>query len=282
MTDPTYPVGTAPAGSTTAVTAMRREVADLHQQVADLRSLQASGRLWVWGSTALIILMFALFMYTTYHRIRGNFDQQAMQKAISEHGAEMLPMTQTMLGQAGQDVLPAYRDAVAATLRARGPAVAKAAVKRLQDVPAQSGKEFQDKVRATFDAAVAKIEPEFKTAYPNLTDDKRQQVIQAFVSDEITAQNKRIASRVDQLYTDDLTHMQGVLDKFDMPTPAGPDGQQVLERQFLHTMVALLDNQVDVALPATAAVPSVMPMGAPNLHTRVTPLESSTRPTTAP
>ncbi len=276
MTDPTLPAGSTPGGSTTALDAMRREVVDLHKQVSDLRALQASGRLWVWGSTALIILMFAVFMYATYHRIRGNFDQQAMQQAIRDHGADVEPMALSLLTSAGQDAMPVYRDAIASTFRTRGPAAATAAVARLRQVPEQSGKEFQDKVKVTFDAAIAKIEPEFKADYPSVSDEKRQQIMQSFVADQIESQNKRIATRVDQLYTNDLIHMQGVLDKYDLPMPAGPDGQRVLEKQFLHTMVALLDDQVEVALPGSSDVP---PPSAETASMRVAP---ASRPTTAP
>ena len=139
-----------------------------------------------------------------------------------------------------------------ATLRTQGPGAATAAVQRLKDVPEQTGKVFQDKMAAAFDAAVKKVEPDFKAAYPNLTDDKRQQLLQSFVADQIAAQNKQIASRVNQLYTNDLIRMQTTLEKFDGPKGAGLPGgsSDELERKFLHTMVALLDDQVDTAYPA--------------------------------
>ena len=273
MTEPTNPsTGPAPAATPT-VAAMRRELAELQREVRDLRSLQASGRWWVWGSTALIILMFSVFMYATYARIRGNFGQPAMQQAIKEHGQELMPLTRAMLVSAGRDMLPVYRDAITAVLHKRGPAAATAAVKGLRQLPEESGKEFQDKLRAAFDAAVNKIEPDFKAAFPDVTDDRRQQIMQAFVADEIDAQNKRIAARVDQLYTEDLAHMQAVLDKYDLPQgPAGPARQQALEKQFLHTMVALLDDQVDAAYPAP---PTEDPM-------TVRRKPAATRPATAP
>jgi hypothetical protein len=281
MPDPIQP---QPGGSPTAadsptaaaqVDVARRELAELQRQVRDLRALQSSGRWWVWGSTALIILMFSVFMYGTYARIRDNFGQPAMQQAIREHGQVLMPLTRQMLMSAGRDVLPVYRDAIVAVLHARGPAAATAAVQRLKELPEQGGKELQDKLRATFDAAVSRIEPEFKSAYPNVSDERRQQIMQAFVMDEINEQNKRIASRVDQLYTNDLIRMQAVLEKYDVPqgTDAKPVDQQELEKRFLHTMVALLDDQVDAAYPAPVAPDAADPRRRPS---------PATRPTAAP
>ena len=265
MTEPITPAGGTPAAAptTTTTAAMQREIGRIRQEIRDLQAMQASGRLWVWGSTALIILMFAVFMYATYSRIRGNFGQAAMQTAIKEHGQELMPLTQAMIVSTGRDVLPAYKDAMMQVLHARGPAAAQAAVAQLKALPEQSGQEFQDKVKVAFDAAVRKIEPEFRAAYPKVSDERRQQIMATFVADQITKQNQRIASRVDQLYTNDLDHMQDVLQKYDLPdADPGPAGQQATERQFLHTMVALLDDRVDEAYAVPTADDAAVPVSS--------------------
>ena len=72
--------------------------------------------------------------------------------------------------------------------------------------------------------------------------------------DQIAVQNKRIATKVDQLYTNDLIRMQTTLEKFDLPK-VGPDGTDGLERRFLHTMVALLDDRSNAIAPHGCSTP---------------------------
>jgi hypothetical protein len=278
MSDPTPKTPTS-TGSGPLADAMRRELADVQKQIRDLQSIQSSGRWWVAGTLVVVVGLFAVFTFYTYSRIRGNFGQQAMQRAISEHGAEVLPMAQKLLTETGQNVLPVYRDAIVTTFRTRGPQAASAAVTRMREVPEQTGKEFQAKAAAAFDAALKQVEPEFKAAFPNVTDDRRQQLMQAFVGEQIDAQNKRVASRVSQLYTNDLIHMQTVLDKFQLPDPeTSAAGQAELEKRFLHTMVSLLDDQVDAAYPAAPPAeavgrkhPATRPAAAPPAAASIAP-----------
>ena len=238
-----------------AAAAIRRDLADLHEQVRTLKRLQSVGRLWTWGTVVIVVLMFGLFSWATYSKISRNFDQASIQRAVKEHGDQVLPMATQMLTQTGQTLLPVYKDAAVATLKTQGPAAAQAAVARIKRVPEQSGKEFQEKVAAAFDSAVKKVEPDFKAAYPNVTDAKRQDLLKSFVADQITAQNKRVAAKVDQLYTNDLIHMQTTLEKFDTPkataAAGGGGASNASERKFLLTMVDLLRDRVDDALSAT-------------------------------
>ena len=279
MADPTTPTTALPPGDPIA-----RDLADIHKQVRDLKAIQASGRHWVLGTTLAVIALFAIFSYATYEHIKRNFDQAAMQKAVSEHGDAVMPVAMRLLQQTGQDLFPVYRDAALAKLKADGPKAASAAVDQVRQVPEQTGKEFQQKLQAAFDAAVTKVEPDFKAAFPNVTDEKRQQIMSAFVAEQIDAQNKRIASRVNQLYTNDLIHMQGTLDKFQLPDTSGtPAGQDELERRFLHTMVALLDDQVDTALPAPATTGGNAGMASVRMRPTTGPTTGPTAgPTTAP
>jgi hypothetical protein len=127
--------------------------------------------------------------------------------------------------------------------------MADMAYKRFQQLPQEDGQMMQTKLQAAFDGAVKQIEPEMKAAFPNLSDDKRQAMVSDFAAKQIDLQNKAIAAQINQLYTKDLSQMQGVLDKFQLPddsSPAASDTQS-LEREFMHTMVMLLDDQIDAA-----------------------------------
>ena len=245
MTDPTTPVPGDP---------VQRELDTLKRLAMDVRRQQSVGRAWMYATTLVVIVLFAVFTWGTYAHIRRSFDQPSVQRAFDDHWKQMRPMAEQMLTATGQNVMPAYGEAIVATLKTRGPGAATVAVDKLKGVPAQAGQEFRDRLAAAFEAAVNRLKPDLKAAFPNLPDDRRQQILQAFVADQIAAQNKRIATRVDQLATNDLIHMQTVLEKFDLPKSTDPAATpSELERRFLHTMVALLDDHVDGAFATTAA-----------------------------
>ena len=139
---------------------------------------------------------------------------------------------------------------------------------------------LQDRLQTTFADVLQKIEPDFKKAFPNLSDEKRQQMVQAFLADQIDMQNKRIADHITQLGTNDLIKVQGALESFDLPpADSRPVDDDQLEHSVLHSMVMLLDDQLDATYGKTTAddlaAPAGMRMGMPGMM-------PSTQPTTQP
>jgi hypothetical protein len=245
--------GVTPASSVLGT--MERQVDQLQLEIAQLRSLQASGRWWLFWTTTLTVLLVVAFTLATYLKIRQNFNPDAVRQAVNARGTDVLPLATQMLMQTGRDAMPAYQAAMVAALQKRGPVMADTAYKRLQQVPEEDGKLMQDKLQAAFAGAMGQIQPQIKAAYPNLADDKRQAMIADFASKQIDAQNKSVASQINKLYTNDLIQLQTVLDKFQLPDESDPAAtdQAGLERQFMHTMVALLDQQVDAAYATPVA-----------------------------
>lgn len=233
--------------------ALHQETIRIEQHLQRLRRSASAGRWIMTLAVIVIVLQFAGFSYLLYQKIRGNFSQANVQQAVSARGDEVLPIASNLLMETGKNILPVYRDAMMTSLKARGPKMAAEAVAHFEQVPQQSGKVMQEKLQATFDGVIKKIEPEFKAAYPNLSDEKRQQLVQAFLADQIAQQNKHIADHITGLYSKDLVQMHGVLDKFSVPDNKKTPDSDELERNFLHTMVALLDDQLNTT-SATATV----------------------------
>lgn len=253
---------------------MRAEIATLRQKIREIKSLQNSGRWWVIGTTVIVVVLFAAFSWGTYEHIKDNFNHKAVQQAMSTYGASLIPMAQRMITATGKAVMPSYQDAIVATMRKRGPTAAKAALTDLRNVSQKTGKLFQTKMHKAFEQAVAEIQPDFKKAFPNMPDKQRQAMLQSFAADQIGSQNKQIATQISQLYTNDLIHTQAALQTLNVPQVSkAPGGRDAMEKKFLHTMIALLDLQVDDAF----AKPSTQP--AQTTDTQVAPLAAN-RPVT--
>ena len=259
---------------------MQAQLADLRQQIASLHTIQAAGRRWTLVTVVLVVLLFALFTWGTYTRIKRNFNDQAVQAAVDTPPAGC---EQAGVGHADQHRpgrVAGVQGRGVTTLRNDGPAAATAAVEHLRvDPPAERrGVQGPDRRRVRR-GRQAGSSPTSGPRFPSVPDQRRQDLLKAFVADQLDAQNKRITIRVDQLYTNDRNRMQATLEKFDTPRISGL-GSEGLERQFLHTMVALLDDQVDAAFP-TPDAPAPAPTGR-SAHTASAKVGPATAPATAP
>ena len=255
--------GGGASGGGASIEGLQREADRLQQHVVELRRSQAAGRWVLWVTTFIVILQFALFAGAMYRKLSANFSHENIQAAVTERGNEVLPLAQQLVMDTTRDSLPAYRDAFLGAIHTRGPGLAKAAEDRFEQVPTTSGTMLQEKLSATFATVLQRIEPDFKAAFPNLSDEKRQQLVQAFLADQIAAQNKRIADHITQLGTNDLIKVQEALESFDLPAAdAKPVDDDQLEHSVLHSMVMLLDDQLDASygksVPEDAATPAAM------------------------
>jgi len=240
-------------GNPASVDEMSREVDQIQKRLVELRQLQARGRSQFIAISILIVLMFAVFMGATYWRIRDNFNPEAVQKAVNDRGPAVLPLARDLLVHAGKNAMPAYREALVQGMRQHGPDLASETLARFQQVPEHNGKVMQDKLQVTFANAIKKVDPDFKAAFPSLSDEQRQHLVQDFLMSQIEEQNKRVASRCNQLLSNDLARLNETLDKFQIEDANQPKDAEALEHQFLRTMVAILDDQVDRAYAAPSA-----------------------------
>ncbi len=252
MDNADQPDNHAPTSPTAAD--MEREIERLRQKTKELYDLQVTGRRQVIYGAVVIVLMFAVFMYETYARIQGNFSSDHVQAALNERAPQVVPLATRLVMESGRNAMPTYREEIAKTMRERGPELAIEAKKQLDKLPDQTGKLLEDRLNATFNKVIHQIEPRLQKDFPNMTEEERHLMIQAFVAQQIEAQNKQVADHINQLYTNDLIQMHQVLLKFKLPADANIDESE-LERKFLHTMVMLLDDQVDAAYAVPAEQP---------------------------
>lgn len=240
-------------------------VAELRQRFAELRKRQAAAGRTAVGVAVAVVALFGAFTYFTVNRVRDNFSQPAVQKAVSEHLPAVVPVAGAQLQKAAVAALPVYRDLAVAQFEKVRPELAAKAMARLDGVPDRAGRLMSERVSASFDKALKRVEPELRQTFPSLTDAQKQQVLADYFHDGIAERNQAIASHIEKMYTNELIAAHSALDKFDLPAADAAVDPGRLQRDFLRSLLAVADYELANAGDAAAPVggPAVKTAGKP-------------------
>jgi hypothetical protein len=244
--------------------ALQRKADEIQQGLNEIRRLQSTGRTQTLLVVVIIILMFVVFMYSTYSRIRGNFNDAAVQKAIDESTKQFLPKASERLSAAARNAAPVYRELAMQRMQQVGPEIASQARQRLEKVPEESAKAMYAQLDTTFKKVVDRVDPEVKEAFPSLTDDRKKAILESFHAD-VHDENEKIKAHVDKIYTNELVKLHGVMEKFDTTISPGQAKDQA-ERDFLHSLVMYVDyiiTQPNATGPASEKAAPVKQAAAP-------------------
>jgi len=214
-------------------------------KLVELKQLQSTARKQLLGIVAVIVLMFLVFMYTTYHQLRENFNPEDVQKAMSARAVELAPQAGVRLRAAATSAAPVYRDLAMKRFQTVSPDVARQAVKRLETIPETTGKAMNERLKVTFDNVTKKLEPDVEKMFPSLDKDTQHKLMLEFQDKMIAQQNEEIKSHVSGLYTKELVRLQEALTKFDHTVPASANADN-LSRTFLRSLVRYVDYLIVV------------------------------------
>lgn len=240
------------------------DVARLRQRFAELRSAEAKARRRLAAVAVIVVLLFAGFTYFTIHRVQGNFNQPAVQKAVADRLPQVMPPAGEQLQKAATNAMPTYRKLAAERFEKARPALAAKTRARLEKVPDETGQLMADTVHTAFAGAERRIEPEVKQAFPSLTDAQKQDLLNVYFHDAIAARDKDLATHISGIYTRELVTMQAALENFEFPRDeAASPTMDKAQRDFLHTLLVLADFELlNGDAPAAPAAKDVRTAGA--------------------
>jgi hypothetical protein len=230
----------------------------LQQRVEELKRVQATSRRVTAVLAAIVVLEFAAFAFYTSRGLRQNFRQEDVQKAVAARVPEVTPVLRDHLVTVVQNTLPVYRDQATQRFQKVGPDVARDALDRLQKLPEENGKELNKHLQIAFEAALSRLEPDMKSAFPSLSDEQKTSIIHSYFISAIHKENETIAKHVNEIADNELTQMKQVLDKFDVPSETTPAAQRARQREFLHALVdVMMDGEFTLKTPPTTKPASV-------------------------
>jgi hypothetical protein len=253
------------------------DIARLRQRFAELRRAESAARTRLLLVALVVVLLFAGFAWTTVHRVQGNFNQPAVQKAVADRLPQVMPPAGEQLQKAAVNAMPTYRKLAAERFEQTRPAIAAKARARHDKIPDVTGHLMADTLHAAFAAAEKRIEPEVRQAFPSLTDAQKQDLLNAYFHDAIAARDKELAAHIDGIYTKELVAVHAALDNFELPRPEAAPTVEKAQRDFLHTLLTLADFELlNADAPDAAAAAN-----APGVRPRTASSAPTTRPTAA-
>ena len=231
----------------------------LQRRVEELKRVQATSRRITAVLAVLVVLEFAAFAFYTSRGLQQNFRQEDVQKAVAARVPEVTPVLRDHLVTVARNTLPVYREQATQRFQKVGPEVARDALDRLQKLPEENGQELNKHLQIAFEAALSRVEPDMKSAFPSLSDEQKASLLHSYFVSAIHKENEAIAKHVNEMADNELRQMKQVLDKFDVPSETTPAARRAREREFLHALVdVMMDGEFTLKPPPTTKPASVV------------------------
>ena len=224
----------------------------LQRRVDELKRVQATSRRITAVLAVLVVLEFAAFAFYTSRGVQSNFRQEDIQRAVAARVPEVTPVLRDHFVTVAKNTLPVYRQQATERFQKVGPEVARDALDRLQKLPEENGQELNKHLQIAFEAALTRVEPDMKTAFPSLSDEQKASIIHSYFMGSIHKENETIAKHVNEVAENELKQMRQILEKFDVPSETTPTARRAREREFLHALVdVMMDGEFTLKTPPT-------------------------------
>lgn len=219
--------------------------AELRGKFAAIRRWQAFSRLVTVVAVFAVAGMFYQFATSTRTQVEANFaDTERNQKVINDALPLVTPVVTESLTKLMTDVAPVYQQLAAERYAKVRDSLGATAVIRFKSLPEQGGKLMATKLSASFDRVLAKIEPELKATFPSLTDAQRRDLLVDYFARTIEEKNKEIALKVDAVRVNELSRVNAVLEKFQLPPDEMAPGTDQLKKDLVRTMILLAEQEL--------------------------------------
>jgi len=244
---------TAPTAS-----GIESQLGALQRRVEELKRVQATSRRITAVLAVIVVMEFAAFAFFTSRGVQSNFKQEDVQKAVAAKVPEVTPVLRDRLVTVAKNTLPVYREQAQARFAKVGPEVAHDALDRLQKLPEENGQELNKHLQIAFEAALSRVEPDMKSAFPSLSDEQKASIIHSHFMGAIHKENETLAKHVNEIAENELKQMRQILEKFDVPSDTNPATRRAREREFLHALIdVMMDGEFTLKSPPTTKPASV-------------------------
>jgi hypothetical protein len=249
---------TTPSGRTPPTAAgIESDLNKLQGRVEELRRVQAKSRRITLILAIIVVAEFFAFTFYTTRKVQANFNQEALQHAVAERVPKVMPVLREKLVAVAQHTLPVYREQATQRFQVVGPDVARDALDRLEKLPEENGQELNKHLQIAFEAALLRIEPDMKSAFPTLSDDQKATIMHQQFLGAISKENETIANHITAISESELKSMKQILEKFDVPADVSDAARKLREREFLHALVdVMMDGEFTLK---TAPAPTTRP-----------------------
>lgn len=252
------PTSQPPGRTPPTASGIESQLGALQRRVEELKRVQATSRRITAVLAVLVVLEFAAFAFYTSRGLQQNFRQEDVQKAVAARVPEVTPVLRDHLVTVARNTLPVYREQATQRFQKVGPEVAHDALDRLEKLPEENGQELNKHLQIAFEAALSRVEPDMKSAFPSLSDEQKASLLHSYFVSAIHKENEAIAKHVNEMADNELRQMKQVLDKFDVPSETTPAARRAREREFLHALVdVMMDGEFTLKTPPTTKPASV-------------------------
>ena len=211
------------------------EADHLRRKLSQLLAEQRTTRRVFLVATLALLIIIAVFGLALYSTVTTNLSPEKLESAFLERANLHVPRLQRTAAEAVSLALPTYQDLAIEKINEIRPSLAEEAAQIAEQVPKRLEAKLNarlEKLRTSVDE-IARHEIEQRFDY---LDEERVETLTLHFTDALLEAGEKVQTEIDSIYLEQLTRLENVLLKYDMPVGMTEDELQ----RLLIEKVALL------------------------------------------
>ncbi len=192
---------------------LQRTTDEITRMVRELRSTQVASRTMSMLGIIVLLAIMLSWGWFTYAKMRENFTQEKLQEAAVARAKIMLPQMQDQLRATLHDVLPFYLKMGRERLSAVRPKLESSLKVETDKLGAAIRTSMNQQIDQRFEKIATRASDQLATQFPALAGDAGRHAADRLKQDMVDRGGK-LRDRINTMATEELTKVQGVLDKF--------------------------------------------------------------------
>ena len=225
MSDPPPPAPASPPGPAPTAAA-DRHAANIEALVDQLKAHQRSTRVTLIVGCLVLVLILALFGVGIYTAARSNLSAQQLEPALMKRVEARTPELQRKATEAVTLALPTYQSLARERISEIGPQLrdeARQQYDRLPDLLREKFTGRMEQLQASLQEDISKqVHDKFESMAPQRVDE-----LTLHLTDEFHRVGEQLQSHLEDRYSQQLSRLEAVLNKFDVAPTAGMSDQDL-------------------------------------------------------
>jgi flagellar biogenesis protein FliO len=191
--------------------------------------------------TFAIILVLLIFIFLMYKKMESNFTSDKILKSVETAAPQVLPAASEKLVEVATDVYPVYYQTFTKESIEALPAIAMKIDSELAIMTKELTDKTKEEVSGVLQRILEKQDANFKTAYPDLTEEDLKTLNEKITKD-IQIDFEEISMHLMTNSLKQVGELKKTAEKF--ITPDLPNNEAKLSKLFVHYMLQLIDQEI--------------------------------------
>lgn len=210
---------------------------EMKESLARQAKMSRTNAILTWS----IVIVVIGFIWAGWHRLQLNFSPENVQQSLVKHGPEAATRIFDAVSATATEVIPVYYELGQAKMVEKMPEAAMAVDKEIQGLGDAVSEKVSKQIEDSLNNVKATQEKAFKQAFPDLTEEQGQKIIDAFIKSG-TEQLEGLTGDILSVTVGDIANLDKTIKTFE--TGDLPSDEAELSRLMMHHLLLYFDAEI--------------------------------------